>query len=733
MIVQGQTRRLTAPDHRPDQLRKGAVAPPRGVDANRSGSAPPLGTLVHGSYGACFFAVVRAGVMLADILDGEELQALAEPCKAKLENFVNLTAKTTEELREENAQLKARCERSSFQLEAALSDHRAQTSALEEACERSELGTCRVELESAKAAATAAKTELEATKRNLEQVTKEKKELLQALEKRTQDLAALSERTESLQVDLSNSQQQLREQAVKLEELQLQLISAQHAEKRLQQERELVQSQVSELREEAVSYRQEAAQLRRDKAGLAVDLQSQLDEQKEHARSLSSQLETWRSTAREQEQRAETLAMRLRDAQESHATLESHFHHELQAQAKLTDMHKDLSESRRARVDELVATLEEMQALLLETKEAAERSQEALREARAAHQRELEEREGALEGLRKELQLANSLLQAKGGVGGESPSLFSLSVAAAHVSGLALESGLSLTELLSERLEQQRALGQALRDKETLQQQLTELSQELAEKVPLVARHMKASQSERPTEYEKAMSSVSSLREQLTGALVEQEQRARERDEARSALAYAQRELQRWQHEARDLSRQVCQLVQEVEEARGGAPDMSQDREISSSEDGMSPPLTAAEVISRRLVTFRPIHTDDRVRGPNGHVMLRHGPPRSDAAARASTRRTAVADDRADQPARYTLYAQCSQPDVLANPYELLAPAPRMVYGMYILRWVSRFTHASSLDGLDACMLPVSHGGTCARAHSGTQDRACFLDKSLGD
>ncbi|KAL3176079.1 hypothetical protein MRX96_010779 [Rhipicephalus microplus] len=107
-------------------------------------------------------------------------------------------------------------------------------------------------------------------------------------------------------------------------------------------------------------------------------------------------------------------------------------------------------------------------------------------------------------------------------------------------------------------------------------------------------------------EYEKAVCSVATLREQLTGALVEQEQRAHERDEARAALAYTQRELHRWQQQAKDLSRQVCLLVQEVEDARSGGVAGLQE-EVSSSNEDASPPLTASEVISKHLVTFRNI------------------------------------------------------------------------------------------------------------------------------
>ncbi|XP_054923747.1 nucleoprotein TPR-like isoform X2 [Dermacentor andersoni] len=539
--------------------------------------------------------------MLTDILDVEEIELLAEASRAKLESYVSLSTKTTEELREENAQLKARCERSSFQLEVALSEHRAQITALEDACEKakqqaaqlaSELGTCRVELEGSKAATAATKADMELSKRNLEQVTKEKLELLQAMEKRTQELSSLNERVEALQSELSTSQQQQREQAVRLEELQLQLLTAQHAEKRLQQERELIQAQLEELREEASTHRQEAAQLRRSKAGLTLDLQAQLDHQKEQVNSLTRQLESWRSSVTEMEERSRTTAALLDEAREAKTNLETHFQNELQAQRRLVDMHKELSESRRQRIDELVATLEEMQALLLETRAAAERSQEALKECQASHEQELAKREAAIEALRKELQLANCLLEGKG-------SIVEKLFPAAHVSGLARESGLSLTELLSERLEQQRALAQAIREKEALQQQLSELSQELADKVPIVARHMQ--------EYEKCVSSVATLREQLTSALVEQEQRAHERDEARAALAHAERELCRWQQQAKDLSRQVCALVREVEDARGGDVSMSQEQEISSSNEDASPPITASEVISKHLVTFRNI------------------------------------------------------------------------------------------------------------------------------
>ncbi|KAG0435177.1 hypothetical protein HPB47_018643 [Ixodes persulcatus] len=187
---------------------------------------------------------------------------------------------------------------------------------------------------------------------------------------------------------------------------------------------------------------------------------------------------------------------------------------------------------------------------------------------------------------------------------------------AASATSRALGSGLSLTELVGEHYRQQQQLHLAFRERDALRQQLDELSREVADRVPLVARHME--------EYEKALQSVGSLREQLTTALVEQERLIQERDEARRVLAHAERQSQRWQMQCQDLSkargrqksdtlrltdmqvkivRAVCQLLKEVEDARSGYAMRAQEQEISLSEEGT--PLSEEEVISKHLVSFR--------------------------------------------------------------------------------------------------------------------------------
>lgn len=61
---------------------------------------------------------------------------------------------------------------------------------------------------------------------------------------------------------------------------------------------------------------------------------------------------------------------------------------------------------------------------------------------------------------------------------------------AASATSRALGSGLSLTELVGEHFQQQQQLRLAFRERDALRQQLDELSREVADRVPLVSRHM---------------------------------------------------------------------------------------------------------------------------------------------------------------------------------------------------------------------------------------------------
>ncbi|CAN8009713.1 unnamed protein product [Ixodes pacificus] len=403
-----------------------------------------------------------------------------------------------------------------------------------------------------------------------------------------------AEAVKKLTEELAASNRQHRDQMVRLEELQLKETTSQHTERHLRQERDLLEKRAAELSEELHQSKQEVVQLRRDKTGVALELQAQLDEQKEAVRVLQTQLESWKSSSLEKDARAEAQAARVRELQEAYANLEERFGQELKAQAKLTDLYKEADEAGKARVGELVSTLGEMQQLLVQTQERVKEREAALEQNHARAQELLEQRDRACEELTKELELANSLLQDKVGANGRDlETLFP----AASATSRALGSGLSLTELVGEHFRQQQQLRLAYRERDALRQQLDELSREVADRVPLVSRHME--------EYDKALQSVGSLREQLTTALVEQERLIQERDEARRVLAHAERQSQRWQMQCQDLSKQVCQLLKEVEDARSGYAVRAQEQEISSSEEGT--PLSAEEVISKHLVSFRDI------------------------------------------------------------------------------------------------------------------------------
>ena len=96
---------------------------------------------------------------------------------------------------------------------------------------------------------------------------------------------------------------------------------------------------------------------------------------------------------------------------------------------------------------------------------------------------------------------------------------------------------------------------------------------------------------------------VASLTRQLDLAVEEAEKEKERAMEARRLLGQVQRTGERHEKQVGDLSRQVCFLLRDIEELRGGRrmPDAPSegDHRVTSTEEG-----TADAIISRHLVTF---------------------------------------------------------------------------------------------------------------------------------
>lgn len=76
---------------------------------------------------------------------------------------------------------------------------------------------------------------------------------------------------------------------------------------------------------------------------------------------------------------------------------------------------QESSESGQAKAQELLSTLADMQNVLLQTKAEAEEAEKALAQANGDHQKVLADKEAALQELKEQLDIANSLLTSKGG------------------------------------------------------------------------------------------------------------------------------------------------------------------------------------------------------------------------------------------------------------------------------------------------------------------------------
>ncbi|XP_064484917.1 nucleoprotein TPR-like isoform X2 [Ornithodoros turicata] len=548
-------------------------------------------------------AATMAGVRLLDqILAAEETASFSDTVKRKLEDHLAITSKVADALRDENAELSARCNQLVFELETVGSEGQQKLSASEQNCEQlklqvadlqDKLRICQNDLQISKSSLATKSCDLDIMKKNLDQLSSERAELLASLEKRQKEIDKLNEDVTRLSDELVSNQQKHHEVVVALEEIRVREMTLEHNESRLSQEKTLLQKQVADLMEDLHERVQEVANLRREKTVISCDLRTELDSHKEMVRVLETQLESWKTSAMDKEQRAESLAQRLKEAKESHANLEEHFQKELRAQTKLTQLYKHSDENSKARVQELVTAVEEMQGLLMEAQASGKELENTLNESQGQAQLVISEKEAEIGKLKESLESLSKMIQERTFSTDELERMFPTAAATSRK----LKSGPSLTELMHEHYQQREELVKVKGERDSLKLHLDEVAQEVTRKAPIYCRLKE--------EYQNALESMACMREQQTGLLVDMETLVRERDDARRVLSHAERDAKRWKQQCDDLALQVRHLLREVEDARQRyAPRPAPVEDVSSSDDA---PLRASDLITQRLVSFRDI------------------------------------------------------------------------------------------------------------------------------
>ncbi|XP_023233101.1 nucleoprotein TPR-like [Centruroides sculpturatus] len=542
-------------------------------------------------------------IKLESILGENDIKNLTDSIKSSLESYLRSQHETVEELRKENASLKATAERSEFQLEKELLENQLKFKEESEKCQQlqsrikeleEKLANNQNELQKSQSSYNSTVTELEALKKKNEKYLEENGELVQQLEKRRNDINKLNDEVKHLTDSLTNANENKYEALIKIEEIQLHEVNLEHQVKRLQQEKELLNEQISSLNEDTVQKGQEILSLRREKSGFVLELQSELEQTRDELQTTQKQLKDMKKVVEEKDKRLEQLAKQIKEVKELQIQSEEQFQLELRSQNKLVELYKKSSSEGQERIDELMRAVEEMHKFLQETNELNTQLEEKLNDTNNQWNKQLEEKEKEITNLKKELKDANDLLSKNKGLSEEGiQKLFPAAAATSKV----LHSGMTLTQIYSEYIKSQEELQQEKIENQRLTKQLQQIIAEIEEKTPLV--------NQRFTEYQKALETISCLRNQLANSLTDQECLQSERDDAKRISSQLQNENKRLRQQLSDVSQQVCVLLKEVEEARAGhasSRSLTEEEIVSSTDE-----TTADKVISKHLVTFRDI------------------------------------------------------------------------------------------------------------------------------
>ncbi|EJD73977.1 viral A-type inclusion protein repeat containing protein [Loa loa] len=266
---------------------------------------------------------------------------------------------------------------------------------------------------------------------------------------------------------------------------------------------------------------------------------------------------------------------RIKGILEDNAQKLNKLEEELLASERLCSVYKEASDDAENNLRQLNEDFDNRGKLLEESKKAYESLCTEFEEKQAAFTKEVVQKDKKIEELVDELQKANDLLKSRHRVTLTDDEIMELSPAAAAASSL-IRSGVSLTSIYREHCRVVAELEEAKAENKRIEKYFHELVEDIEAKAPLLAQQR--------IEYEKISDLCNNLQEQLQSAEQERLKLENARDAATRELTYTRAELERYQRDVEDLSRQVRHLLHasEVERARNtDSPPMNdEDRDV---------------------------------------------------------------------------------------------------------------------------------------------------------
>lgn len=419
-----------------------------------------------------------------------------------------------------------------------------------------------------------------------EKITNEKQQLSQMIDRRNNEI-------ERLKVEAKEFEQKLKENLYAKCEVLTQLNSCSTKEasldmksKLFEQEKSLLQNQLQNLRFDLERNMNEMANIRRESAAKEMAIETKLFEKIEElklTKSINSQLEKSNESL---SSKVEDLSNRIKsDADETQKLIE-HYEKELQSQKKLVALYKENCDENAKQMDDLTKNIKELQSLLHEATDEFGVLENKMKENELKYQSDINNKEVLIKQLNDDLLKAHNLNQEKDNLHNEATldSISSLVCIAKR-----FKTGeLSSNELYTAFVKVSNELQQQNKENEKLKLQFKHILNEIEEKAPILKKER--------AERSHLLETNAYLSQQIENIADSHKETQTKMADLNTKANFLQRENQKLKSERGDLARQVCYLLQKIDEMENHV--------YSGSAAEVTTDMTSNEVITKNLVTF---------------------------------------------------------------------------------------------------------------------------------
>lgn len=424
-------------------------------------------------------------------------------------------------------------------------------------------------------------------KRQRDNLNNERDALQSNLESRTAEIERLKGDVRELERQLKAAINAKYDAIAKYDEIQSKEASLEYKERRMEQDKNILTSQLQSMTETYHSNLEELMAIRREKQFTRLDLEAKLNERVEELNIANNTIAHLQESNQTLQNRLEELsAKRKEEADESMKMIDC-YKNELLAKSKLADIYKNDNEDTKRHLNELTTAIADLKKMLSDSVEEYGDLETKYKEEALQHSEELKEKDSIIESIRNELKNANDLLKTTQEENLEH--VIERVAPSAAATAKIIKSNMTLTEIYSEYVKATESLRFEQRESAKLKIQMKEILQEIEERAPAINKQQ--------IEYDKLIEANAQIREQLDNMITERVVEREKLQEATSKYAYLDRENKRLKTCQVDLSRQVCFLLKEVEQLRGGMVSDGHNQSICTD-------MSADELITKKLVTF---------------------------------------------------------------------------------------------------------------------------------